>query len=171
MSGFKSLQKQRTKWRKRTFASREQRMKLCSVSKWEKGRDRFFLPNCAATVTALPAHATSVWGGQVGSWQAVSGPVSLQKERRSKAKPSGRQPALPAEEPTLHVGSHGESGSHWGVGLSTWVPHPFRALGRSVGGWMTLTGFNCQLASKCIGKERWLRPWGEGEEWKWMTRG
>lgn len=66
-----------------------------------KRQRRFFHPNSVAAVTALPACATSVWGGQVSAWQAVSGLVSLQEECRSGAKAPGLQPALPAERPAL----------------------------------------------------------------------
>lgn len=85
--------------------------------KWaseEKGRDRFFHPNFVAAVTALPGCATSVWGGRVSAWQAVSGLVSLQEED-SESRGQNLHHSLLAG---------GKSGSRWGVGLPPPELHP-----------------------------------------------
>lgn len=158
---------------------KEQRMKLCSVSKWERGRDLIFLPPklCSssdrfASLCHISLRRSSqllagcVWPGLTTEGASVRGQTF---------RPAACSPSRGAH---TSLGSHRESGSHWGVGLSAPLPHPFKLLGRSVGGWMTLTSSNCQLASECIGKERWHRSLGEGrmsrrgvEEQRWLTKG
>ncbi len=142
-----------------------------------KGQRSFFHPNSVAAVTTLPACGTSVWGGQVSAWQAVSGLVSLQEEHRSGAKPPGLQSALPVERPTLHsLLAGGKSGSHWGVGLPTQELHPSNPW--EVGK-VPPAGFYCQLTRQRRGKrgDRGQEERGEGrggravEERRRMTRG
>lgn len=151
------------------------------VASEKGGRDRFSTETSVAAVTALPACATSVWGGQVSPWQAVSGLVSLQEERWSGAKPPGPQPCSPsrATRTSPHFTASfagGKSGSRWGVGLPAPELHPSNPWEvREV----TPTGSNCQLASRRRGKRgdrgREEKPARRGRGWQevkvWAIRG
>lgn len=120
------------------------------IEQVRKGKRSFFHPNAVAAVTALPACATSVWGGQGIPWQAASGLVSPQEEYWSRAKPPGLPPALPVEEPTLHLlFTGGKSGNRWGVGfqLQSCTPSNQQEVQE-----VTRTSSNCQLASQSTGK-------------------
>lgn len=151
------------------------------IEQVRKGKRSFFHPNAVAAVTALPACATSVWGGQVIPWQAASGLVSPQEEYWSRAKPRGLPPALPVEEPALHLlFTGGKSGNRWGVGfqLQSCTPSNHQEVHE-----VTSISSNCQLASQSTGKRevtearrreerRGEEREGEaGEERRKMTRG
>lgn len=101
------------------------------VREWRKGqRSFYFHPNSAAAVTALPGCATSVWGGRVSAWQAVSGLVSLQEEESESQGQNLQVRSLPPHQGNLHFHIHhslltgGKSGSRWGVGLPPPELHP-----------------------------------------------
>lgn len=136
-----------------------------------KGQRSFSHPNSVATVTALPACATSVWGGQVSAWQALSGLVSLQEEHRSGAKPPDLKPALPAERPTLPRTS---LPSHWGQvreplgrGASSSRAAPFKPMGSGGGDPGRLQLSTSQPEER---EEGWQRAGGErrgvGRSWR-----
>ncbi len=141
-----------------------------------KGQRSFYHPNSVAAVTALPACATSVWGGQVSAWQPVSGLVSLQEERRSWAKPPDLQLAFPADRPALpctsFVSRWGQVRELLGRGAELHPSNPWEV------GEVTPADSNCQLARQRRRKPGTKdREWGERsgrraeEERKRMTRG
>lgn len=111
-------------WVKEKFLFPTKSVMKQEVSEWRKGQRSFcFHPNSAATVTALPGCATSVWGGRVSAWQAVSGLVSLQEEESESQGQNLQVHSLPPHQGDLHFHTHhslltgGKSGSRWGVGL------------------------------------------------------
>lgn len=87
-----------------------------------KGQRSFFHPN---SVTALPACAISVWGGQVSAWQAVSALVSLQEECESWAKPSACRPLSQQSDPhfphftPFSLGASQGAAGAWGFQLQS----------------------------------------------------
>lgn len=176
---FSALQKLSTKCRKEEHLCEKEKEWSCAQWASKKGAEIVFSPPklCSssdrfASLCHISLRRSSqllagcVWPGLATEGASVRGQTF---------RPAACSPSRGAH---TSLGSHRESGSHWGVGLSAPLLHPSKLLGRSVGGWMTLTGSNCQLASECIGKERWHRPRGEGRrsrrgvgEWRWMTKG
>ncbi|KAL3972436.1 KRAB domain-containing zinc finger protein [Sarotherodon galilaeus] len=72
------------------------------------------------------------------------------EEYWSRAKPPGLPPALPVEEPALHLlFTGGKSGNRWGVGfqLQSCTPSNHQEVQE-----VTPTSSNCQLASQSTGK-------------------